>query len=67
MNGKNLLIGLSYIDQSYIEESEMDMPARHAIPWKPLLAAALIAALLLAGCGYMVLSEAQVLKSFFSR
>ena len=25
MNGKNILIGLSYIDRKYIEESEEDM------------------------------------------
>ena len=31
MNGKKLLIGLSYIDRKYIEESEQDMPARNAI------------------------------------
>ena len=67
MNGKSLLIGLSYIDNKYIEESEKDMPARHAIAWKSLLIAALIAALLLAGCGYVVLSESQWLQSFFSR
>lgn len=29
MNGKNLLIGLSYIDQKYIEESEKDMPMKN--------------------------------------
>lgn len=31
MNGKNLLIGLSYIDRKYIEESEQDIPVRKAI------------------------------------
>ena len=31
MNEKNLLIGLSYIDQKYIEESEQDIPAKKAI------------------------------------
>ena len=31
MNGKNLLIGLSYIDQKYIEESEQDIPVKKAI------------------------------------
>ena len=67
MNGKNLLIGLSYIDQKYIEESEMELSAKKAVYWKPLLIAALIAVLLLAGCGYVVLSEAQWLQSFFSR
>ena len=67
MNGKNLLMGLSDIDQKYIEESEMALPARKAVCWKPLLIAALIAVLLLAGCGYVVLSEAQWLQSFFSQ
>ena len=67
MNGKNLLIGLSYIDMKYIEESEANMSAGHFITWKPLLIAALIVALLLAGCGYVVLSETQWLQSFFSR
>ena len=67
MNGKNLLIGLSYIDMKYIEESETNMSAGHSITWKPLLIAALITALLLAGCGYVVLSETQWLQSFFSR
>ena len=67
MNGKSLRIGLSCIDPKYIEESEKDTPARHVIAWKPMLIAAVIAALLLAGCGYVVLSEAQWLQSFFSR
>lgn len=31
MNWKKLLIGLSYIDRKYIEESEQDMPVRNAI------------------------------------
>ena len=31
MNGKNLLIGLSYIDRKYIEESEQDIPVKKAI------------------------------------
>lgn len=31
MNGKNLLIGLSYIDRKYIEESEQDIPVNKAI------------------------------------
>ena len=31
MNGKNLLIGLSYIDRKYIEESEQDMPVKKVV------------------------------------
>ena len=31
MNGKKLLIGLSYIDRKYIEESEQNMPVRKAV------------------------------------
>lgn len=31
MNGKNLLIGLSYIDRKYIEESEQNIPVKKAI------------------------------------
>ena len=31
MNGKKLLIGLSYIDRKYIEESEQDIPVKKAI------------------------------------
>lgn len=45
----------------------MDMPVRKAVHWKPLLIAVLIAVLLLAGCGYVVLSETQWLQDFFSR
>lgn len=67
MNGKSLLLGLSYIDGKFIEESEKDMPLRHAPALRPLLIAAIIAALLLAGCGYAVLSEPEWLQSFFSR
>lgn len=58
MNGKNLLVGLSYIDRKFIEESEKEMPAQERaesakpnsgrIPTRKLfLIAALIAAMLL--------------------
>lgn len=67
MNGKSLLLGLSYIDGKFIEESEKDMPLRHAPALRPLLVAAIIIALLLAGCGYVALSEPEWLQSFFSR
>ncbi len=67
MNGNRLLMGLNYIDPKYIEESERDMPAGHAVPRKPLVIAALIAALLLAGCGYAVLSGTAWFQSFFTQ
>lgn len=58
MNGKNLLVGLSYIDRKFIEESEKEMPVQEGaesakpnsgrIPTRKLfLIAALIAAMLL--------------------
>ena len=66
MNGKNLLIGLSYIDRKYIEESEQDIPVNKAITparnqhksqSKPLstkkiwlIAAVIALTLLLVGC-----------------
>lgn len=54
MTGQNLLIGLSYIDRKYIEESEQDFPekkAKHLSAKKLWLIAAVIAlALLLVGC-----------------
>lgn len=58
MNGKNLLMGLSYIDRKFIEESEKDtVTARPRSFRRPLLIAAIIASmLLLAGCVAYVLS-----------
>ena len=54
MTGQNLLIGLSYIDRKYIEESEQDFSekkAKHLSVKKLWLIAAVIAlALLLVGC-----------------
>lgn len=54
MTGQNLLIGLSYIDRKYIEESEQDFSekkAKHLSAKKLWLIAAVIAlALLLVGC-----------------
>lgn len=58
MNGKNLLVGLSYIDRKFIEESEKEMPVQERaesakpnsgrVPTRKLfLIAALIAAMLL--------------------
>lgn len=62
MTGKNLLLGLSYIDRKFIEESENDMVTGNGRAYeepkpgkklfrRPLLAAAIIVlTLLLAGC-----------------
>lgn len=61
MNGKDIFMGLSHIDQKYIEEAEtgtltVNAP-RRAFLRRPLLIAALIAAMLiLAGCVAWVLS-----------
>ena len=70
MNGKNILIGLSYIDRKYIEESEEDlrpekatlnpkrMPARRI--W--LIAAVVAMLLMLVGCGVAYALHLQSLK-----
>ncbi len=54
MTGQNLLIGLSYIDRKYIEESEQDFSekkAKHLSAKKLwLIAAVIVLALLLVGC-----------------
>lgn len=70
MNGKNLLIGLSYIDQKYIEESEQDTPARNQRTAQSkrlstkkiwLIAAVIALTLLLVGCAVIyVLSLEQL-------
>lgn len=71
MTGKDLFIALGNISPKYYDEAENDTIAtsqRHKSLRRPLLIAALIAALLLlVGCGYVVLSESQWLQSFFSR
>lgn len=58
MKGKNLLLGLSYIDRKYIEEAETDTISTKGLTLRrPLLIAAIIALmLLLVGCGIMVYS-----------
>ncbi len=62
MNGQNLLMGLSYIDRKYIEESERDTtpsPARKSLR-RPLLIAAMIAVmLLLVGCAVVYVLRMQ--------
>ena len=70
MTGKDLFIALGNISQKYYDEAENDTIASsqgHKSLRRPLLIAAVIAALLLlVGCGYVVLSETQWLQSFFS-
>lgn len=62
MKGKNLLLGLSYIDRKFIEEAENDtLPAKRLTLRRPLLIAAMIALmLLLVGCGIMVYSMVRM-------
>lgn len=65
MNGKDIFIGLSYIDRRLIEEAESDMLPANArkVFRRPLLAAALIAlTLLLVGCGVVYVLKMQNLK-----
>lgn len=54
MNGQNLLIGLSYIDRKFIEESEQDILGKNAKRLSAkklwLIAAVIALALLLVGC-----------------
>lgn len=62
MNGQNLLMGLSYIDRKFIEESEMDaMPKQGRRPLRrPLLVAAIVALmLLLVGCAVVHIMRMQ--------
>ena len=70
MTGKDLFIALGNISPEYYDEAENDTIASsqgHKSLRRPLLIAAVIAALLLlVGCGYVVLSETQWLQSFFS-
>jgi len=64
MNGKNILIGLSYIDRKLIEEAETDtIPAAHrgSVLRKPFLLAAIIALMLaLMGCAAYFYSLKQL-------
>ncbi len=71
MNGKQLLIGLSYIDRKFIEESEKEYPVRQPAESDPeiqrrplpcrriwLIAAALT--LLLVGCAVVIYTRIQM-------
>lgn len=62
MKGKNLLLGLSYIERKFIEEAENDtLPVKRLTLRRPLLIAAMIALmLLLVGCGIMVYSMVRM-------
>lgn len=65
MNGRNLLVGLSYIDQKYIEESEMETIGIRGGKTlrRPLLIAALVALmLLLVGCAVVYVLSLQKLQ-----
>lgn len=51
MNGKDIMVGLGYIDRRFVEEAERYHPKAHSFK-RPLLIAAVIAlALMLVGCG----------------
>ena len=64
MTGKELLIELGNIDEAFYHEAE-----RRGRVWrKPLLIAAVVAVLLLlAGCGYAVLSGTAWFQAYFAR
>lgn len=64
MKGKNLFMGLSYIDRKYIDEAENDtLEARRITFRKPLLVAALVALmLLLVGCAVVYLLSMQEIR-----
>ena len=65
MKGKNLLIGLSYIDRKFIEESEHEIIGTRQVraARKPFLLAALIALMLfLMGCAAILLLHLDDLR-----
>lgn len=64
MTGKDLLMTLGTIDEAFYEEAEKPIPSRR----RRIAIAVLVAALLLlAGCSYAVLTQAQWFQSFFGR
>lgn len=71
MTGKDLFIALGNISQKYYDEAENDTIASsqgHKSLRRPLLIAAVIAALLLlVGCGYVVLSGTEWFQSYFAQ
>ena len=69
MTGQNLLIGLSYIDRKYIEESEQDFSEKKAkcLSAKKLwlIAAVIVLALLLVGCAILYARWSSGLEDWF--
>ena len=64
MTGKDLLMTLGTIDEAFYEEAEKPKPSRR----RRIAIAVLVAALLLlAGCSYAVLTQAQWFQGFFGR
>ena len=63
MKGKDLFLGLSYIDKQYIEEAELESLPRRKTLRRPLLVAALVAlTLLLVGCAAVYLLSLREIK-----
>ena len=69
MTGQNLLIGLSYIDRKYIEESEQDFSEKKAkcLSAKKLwlIAAVIVLTLLLVGCAIIYARWSSGLEDWF--
>ena len=69
MTGQNLLIGLSYIDRKYIEESEQDFSEKKAKRLSAkklwLIAAVIVLALLLVGCAILYARWSSGLEDWF--
>lgn len=69
MTGQNLLIGLSYIDRKYIEESEQDFSEKKAKRLSAkklwLIAAVIALALLLVGCAILYARWSSGLEDWF--
>ena len=60
MNGKDLFLGLNYIDKQYIEEAELEDLPRRATLRRPMLVAAIVAlTLLLVGCAIVYVLSMQ--------